>query len=136
MIALDTNLLVRLYVDDGDPQSVRQRAAALRICHDSKRLFVPKTVLLEFEWVLRGFYKFDRASIARALAHLLGLPNINVESENVALEALAHYQKGFDFADALHLASSSDCDKLLSFDKRFVSRAARLKTSPVVEAAK
>lgn len=126
MIAVDTNLLARLYVDDGDPQSVRQREIAARVVREADKLFVPKTVLLELEWVLRGFYEFERRDIARVLEHLLGLPNVSIETESVVGEALTYYRHGMDFADALHAASSADCDELLTFDKRFVSRARRL----------
>jgi predicted nucleic acid-binding protein len=37
-----------------------------------------------------------------------------------------------DFADALHLASASKCDSLLTFDKDFVKKSLKLKTVPIV----
>ncbi|WP_201224050.1 hypothetical protein [Halochromatium roseum] len=53
MIALDTNILARFYVDDpGDPEAAKQRPIARRILMDSPSLFVPLTVTLELEWVL------------------------------------------------------------------------------------
>jgi predicted nucleic-acid-binding protein len=135
VIAVDTNLLVRLYVDDGDRQSTRQREISARIIRQADKLFVPKTVLLELEWVLRGFYAFERDDIARAMQHLLGLPNAHIETESVINEALGYYRRGLDFADALHAASSADCEKLLTFDKRFVSRARRLASKTKVAIA-
>jgi len=48
MLAVDTNLLVRIVAND-DPEQVR-RATSL---FETERIFVPKTVLLETEWVLR-----------------------------------------------------------------------------------
>jgi predicted nucleic-acid-binding protein len=56
MIALDTNILARFYVDDpNDPEADRQRPIARAIMTDSPSLFVPLTVVLELEWVLRAF---------------------------------------------------------------------------------
>jgi predicted nucleic-acid-binding protein len=41
MIALDTNLLARFYVDDpNDPEAAKQRPIARRILTDSPHLFV------------------------------------------------------------------------------------------------
>ncbi len=42
MIALDTNILARFYVDDpNDPEAAKQRPIARRLVVDSPRLFVP-----------------------------------------------------------------------------------------------
>ena len=46
MIALDTNILARFYVDDpNDPEAIKQRPIARRILTESPRLFVPLTVV-------------------------------------------------------------------------------------------
>lgn len=135
MIALDTNMLVRLYVDDGDRQSVRQREQVVELIRDGDELFVPKAVLLELEWVLRGYYQFARSEIARAFSHLLGLQNVVVEDEAAVLEAVRHYQGGLDFADALHVASSSRSERMLTFDRRFANRARRIGAKPPVSIA-
>lgn len=132
MIALDTNMLVRLYVDDGDRQSVRQREQVADLIRDTDELFIPKSVLLELEWVLRGFYKFGRDQIGNALSHLLGLGNVSVEDEASALEALRHYKAGLDFADSLHAASSVRSEKMLTFDRRFANRARKVGVKPPV----
>ena len=58
MIALDTNILARFYVDDpGDSEAVKQRPIAFAIITKLPDLFVPLTVILELEWVLRAFYR-------------------------------------------------------------------------------
>ena len=62
MIALDTNILAPFYVDDpGDPEAAKQRPVAYEVIARSPSLFVPLTVTLELEWVLRAFYRFDAA---------------------------------------------------------------------------
>lgn len=55
MKALDTNVLARFFIDDADDaHAAKQRPAAVAAL--SERAFVSATVLLEFQWVMRGFY--------------------------------------------------------------------------------
>lgn len=125
MKAVDTNVLARFFVDDpDDAESARQRPAALAAMRG--RVFVSVTVLLELEWVLRGFYVFDRAAIHSALSALCAYANVVVEDRANVLAALAAYHKGLDFADALHLFRAGRCAALLTFDKRLRVRAAAM----------
>ncbi len=134
MIALDTNILARFYVDDpGDMEAAKQRPAAYRLLTDSPRLFVPMSVILELEWVLRAFYRFDAADFVRVVRHLLGLPNVTVEEWPRIADALDAHTQGIDFADAMHLFSSSHCEELATFDdRRFARRANHLGLKPIV----
>ncbi len=68
MIGLDTNMLARFYVDDpNDPEAAKQRPIARRIVTGSEQLFVPLTVILELEWGLRAFYRFDASDFRRVV---------------------------------------------------------------------
>ena len=79
MIAVDTNILARFYCDDpDDPEAGRQRPLARRVMLESPAVFVPLTVVLEFEWVMRGFYRTKPASFCRVVEHLLGMPHVTV----------------------------------------------------------
>ena len=138
MIGIDTNILARFYVNDpNDPEAEQQRNLAYKIFTESARLFVPLTVILELEWVLRAFYGFQREDFARVIRHLLGLEHVLVESwERVDL-ALQWHLQGLDFADALHLAASRECQSFVSFDdKRFAKRVQRLGLQPSVKVPK
>ena len=66
---------------------------------------VGKTVVLEFEWVMRGYYGFPQPEVAAVLRHLLGLGHVTVEDRDVVEQALSNCGAGIDFADALHHAS-------------------------------
>lgn len=134
MIALDTNILARFYVDDpSDPEAARQRPIARRVLAESPRLFVPLTVILELEWVLRAFYGFSAQDFVKVVNHLLGLPNVNVEEWPRVADALAWHAEGMDFADALHLQASGHCERFLRFDdQRFARRAKKLGIKPEV----
>ncbi|MFN0182523.1 MAG: type II toxin-antitoxin system VapC family toxin [Aquabacterium sp.] len=134
MIAVDTNILARFYCDDpSDPEAARQRPRAYRVLTGPEPVFVPLTVVLEFEWVLRGFYRQPTAAFAAAVRHLLGLPRVTVERAETVAQALSLHERGLDFADALHWAASAGCKGMITFDDRgFARRAARLKLQPAV----
>lgn len=134
MIAIDTNILARFYVDDpADPEAVLQRPIARRLLTQATPVFVPLTVVLELEWVLRAFYGFAADDFVSVVHHLLGLANVTVEEWARVTDALALHQDGLDFADALHLLASSGCTELMTFDdRRFARRAKRLGLMPAV----
>lgn len=134
MIGLDTNVLARFYVEDtSDAQSLKQREAARKLMESGQPLSVCKTVLLELEWVMRGYYHFKPPQIASVLRHLTALPHIVIEARDVVIAALINYEGGLDFADALHHASYRDCKRMASFDdRRFARRVKRLGLIPGV----
>lgn len=138
MIAVDTNILARFYCDDPeDTEARRQRPLARRVMVESPSLFVPLTVVLEFEWVMRGFYEAEPSVFCGAVEHLLGMPHVTVERWQAVKDALGLHLRGLDFADALHWACSAGCEKLLTFDdKGFVRRARRLELAPEVALAR
>lgn len=125
MIGLDTNVLARYYVDDAtDKEAVRQRVVAKRLIESGQPLKVATTVLLELEWVLRGYYEFTRTDISGVFEHLLALSHVTVQDAATANRALVAYSSGFDFADALHHAGYADCDSVASFDDKGFARKA------------
>ena len=134
MIAVDTNILARFYVNDpNDPEAERQRVLARQVMAESPSIFVPLTVILEMEWVLRAFYGFERNAFAGVVRHLLGLPHVVVEHWERIADAIEWHLRGLDFADALHLAASNHCENLVSFDdRRFARRARKLQLQPPV----
>jgi predicted nucleic-acid-binding protein len=134
VIGLDTNVLARYYVHDGgDVEALKQREAARRLMESGRPLMVCKTVLLELEWVLRGYYKFSTAEIARVMHHILALPQVTVEDRASIVQALSHCEAGLELADALHHASYRGCDSMASFDdKQFARRARRMGLAPAV----
>ena len=132
MRALDTNVLARFFVDDADDEeAAQQRPAAVAAL--AQRSFVSVTVLLELEWVMRGFYELPTKDISRVMRALASVQHIALEDRDAVLVALDAFDKGLDFADALHLARSSRASGFATFDKRLAKRAKRLALSPAVE---
>ena len=132
MRALDTNVLARFFIDDADDaQATRQRPAAIAAL--SERSFVPVTVLLELEWVMRGFYELPTKDISRVLRALASIEHVTLEDRDAVLVALDAFDKGLDFADALHMARSSRATAFATFDRRLAKRAKGLALAPLVE---
>jgi predicted nucleic-acid-binding protein len=126
--AVDTNVLARFYLRDDARQG--QIAAGVLSAGD---IFVPKTVILELEWVLRYVADQPEGKVIECLAHLIALPGITVEDRDEIETALSHCRNGIDFADALHLAASKSCNELLTFDDRgYARRAKKLRLKPQV----
>jgi predicted nucleic-acid-binding protein len=128
MIGLDTNVVVRFLTRDDPAQALRARALI-----ETGAAFVPRTVVLETQWVLRTIYHFERSAIAAALMGLLRLPGVEIEDRPTVARALDWCGQGLDFADALHLASSGRAEAFATFDRALRRRARAVTgTVPVV----
>jgi predicted nucleic-acid-binding protein len=126
--AVDTNVLARFYLRD---DVVQWRIAADVL--SAGDVFVPKTVILELEWVLRYVADQPADKVIDCLAHLIALPGITVEDREEIEAAVDHCRNGIDLADALHVAASKACGELLTFDDRgFARRARKLRLKPSV----
>ena len=128
MIAVDTNLLVRLLTKD-DPDQAKRVAKVM----ERDEIFIPKTVMLETEWVLRHAYEIDRSYIISGFKKLLGLPNVNVEDPDSIYQAISWYENKFDFADALHPASSRRCESFATFDSSLIKKAQQFSSVEMVK---
>ncbi|NBS09735.1 MAG: type II toxin-antitoxin system VapC family toxin [Betaproteobacteria bacterium] len=136
LTALDTNVLARYYVqaEQTDAATTAQCAQARALLESGKPLFVATTVALELEWVLRGFYKLKPKTVASVFTHLLAMPHLQVQDRQALQSACNALTQGFDFADALHHASSRHCDVFATFDaKGFAKRAAAHAWAPRVQ---
>jgi predicted nucleic-acid-binding protein len=121
MLAVDTNIVVRLLTADDPEQSLAARELV-----NGADIFVASTVLLETEWVLRSTYGFSPTRIAEKLQAFVGLPQLTLEAPDAVAAALNWMAAGMDFADALHLAAAERCEAFVSFDRRLGRLARRL----------
>lgn len=105
MASLDTNVLVRYLVQDDDRQLGLAKKLIRAVLRAGETLYIPVTVMLELEWVLRSNFGFDKDQITNAISSLLASAELSFESEAAAEVALALYQRNrADFADCVHVA--------------------------------
>jgi predicted nucleic-acid-binding protein len=120
MPALDTNVLVRYIVQDDAPQFGAAKRLIRRCVAEGKALFIPVSVVLELEWVLRSSFEFDKGNVISTLSSLFSAAELRFESERALEVALQLFRKGSaDFADCLHvaLAAAAGEQPLWTFDK-------------------
>lgn len=119
MIAVDTNVLVRLLVID-DPRHHEVAKAFFR-----SRLsaavpgFVSLLVIAETYWVLTTVYKFSAEAVRSTLLAVIDSEQVFVEQPAIVREALG--AGSTDVADLLiHLiGQEAGCRSTVTFDKRF-----------------
>ena len=120
MAALDTNILVRYLVRDDARQLALAHGLMARAIAAGDTLFVPATVVIELEWVLRASFGFAKPNILTAMTALLSVVELLIESEPAIEVALRLYEQGSaDFADCVHigLAHQAGETPLWTFDK-------------------
>jgi predicted nucleic-acid-binding protein len=120
MPALDTNILVRYIVQDDSNQLIAAQRLIRKCVSEQLTLFVPITVTLELEWVLRSNFEFTKAETVGALSDLFAAAELSFESERALEVALGLYRnKPADFADCVHIALAAQAGEqpLWTFDK-------------------
>ena len=121
MPALDTNVLLRYIVQDDETQLAAARRLIRKSIDDGHALFVPITVALEIEWVLRSNFEYSKDRVMAIMSNLLSAAELTFESERAFEVALHLYRdSSADFADCLHIALASQARELplWTFDKR------------------
>jgi predicted nucleic-acid-binding protein len=120
MIGLDTNVLVRYFVED-DPAQARRAARLIEThCTADQPGFIDRVALCEFVWVLSSGYGYGRSKIADLIRSLLASRDIVLEDAESARAAVGVYESSrADFADALigHANRAHGCDATATFDR-------------------
>lgn len=120
MPALDTNVLVRYLVADDRKQFAIAKNYIEKIA-SKDTLFVPLSVIVELEWVLRSLYELDKETILTTFNRLLETGELVFQNESSIEIALSLYaDNNADFADCLHRASAhvSEREPLVTFDRK------------------
>lgn len=121
MIALDTNVLVRLLVRDDEAQFAKVAQLFDDHADEPASLWVSEVVLSEVTWVLGRTYGFDRASVALALRAMTVNATLALESAQEVRQALALFEQGpADFPDCLLAvqAAARGAVSVVTFDRR------------------
>ena len=119
MIAADTNVWVRAYLNDDAAQAKIARSALAK-ARSEGGVFVPLLVLAELSWVLRG--SWDRERVLNAIKSLMQTRGVVIESPELASKALEASRNGsVGFADHLisQISFNSGADEIITFNKGF-----------------
>lgn len=118
MIAIDTNVLVRIFVKDKDSQS--QALLVQRLLQGVQTVYIPKVVQIELVWVLQSAYEYDKSSILKVLRLLDARSVFVLEDAHEFSCALSLFeQSNADFSDYLIVANCQQQDfKLWTFDRK------------------
>ena len=125
MIGLDTNVVVRLLVDDDPGQVAAARGVLAAALLADETCLVTDAVLCEIEWVLTSCYQAERRDVEAACQALLDRRPIVFESREVVDRALAAFRDGrADLSDCLIGARglAAGARTSYSFDKRVGAR--------------
>jgi len=119
VVALDTNVLVRVLVGD-DPVQTKRAERSFAKHARGEGIFLSLVVLAEVAWVLGAAYDWDRATIHERLTRLVRTRGVSLESLELVQAALDDYETGeADLPDYLILGSAKGAGaKLLTFDRR------------------
>ena len=119
MIALDTNALVRMLVEDDKDQARVVQEVVLLAETNSFEIIILSEVLIEAVWVLESVYKCTRNEIYRFLEALISSSTFIFPDSSVIRRAVHQYKTRGDFADLLIVgqAMKQRAKKFLSFDK-------------------
>lgn len=124
MIGLDTNILLRLILQDDDKQS-GQALSLVSALTTEEPGFVNSAVLLEFIWTARRRAKMSRDELKRILSGFLDSDNLILEDENVIELALDEMERSDEeFADIFIALKNRElgCSRTKTFDERAASR--------------
>lgn len=119
MIAVDTNVLLRAFVEDDPRQSHLAQQFLTNAVGVDNPAWVATIVLAEMAWLPRNRFGFNDESVRDVIARLLGAVEVVVENRAAVLAALA--SEGIDFTDALVHASGqvAGCSATVTFDRKF-----------------
>lgn len=118
MIAIDTNVLVRLLVND--PNEIAQNQFARQLLIAQGEAWVSSIVLIETVWVLQSRYKLAKEEIIAVIEKLISHPRIQLENAARVQEALTLYRAanvGFSDCSILNAAKNQPF-MLYTFDKK------------------
>jgi predicted nucleic-acid-binding protein len=95
---------------------------------EQNHCLVQHTVLLETVWVLSSKKSFalPKEVVLSGIREVLGLPTVFVRNEPAVAAALAWYEAGMDFADALHFSLAHKLIGFATFDRRMRNKADQL----------
>lgn len=124
MIALDTNAIIRVLIEDDEAQAKKVQDVINNAEANGRRILILSEVVIETVWVLESVYQCNRQEISMLIENILTAPTFYVPDSTVIRKAVKLFKKGGDFADMLIVgqAKAFQAKKLFSFDRKLQNR--------------
>jgi len=129
VVAIDTNILVRIFIID--EKQPHQNDLAKVLVSQVERIYVPQVVQIEFVWVLERAHGLEKPALLKVLQELYENAVFVLQNGNIFYDALQLYQTHNEgFADCLILMESLAVEtELCTFDKKLLKLAGTKRVS-------
>lgn len=120
MIALDTNVILRVLLGDDEEQGARAKRRLRRAETDNQPLLLTDLVLYELIWLLSKRYDFTRFEVLDALAVLAGMPALCFEEYELLTELIGRGRASSADLPDLFIGlrgAALGCESTLTFEK-------------------
>lgn len=124
MIGIDTNVLLRLLLDDEPAQAARIETWLAGLPQTASQVHIADGVLAEATWVLASVYQQPKAMLLTALQALLDEPMFNFEDRQALAAAVQAFKTAScGFSDCLIVAKNLalGCASTVTFDEHMQS---------------
>lgn len=120
MIALDTNALIRMLIEDDEDQAKMVRELVKQVETNSGQILILSEMLIETVWVLESVYQCTRGEIIGFLETLFRTTTFVTAEPALFRTVVSQYKQGGEFADLIIVNQSKrfQAIKLISFDKK------------------
>jgi predicted nucleic-acid-binding protein len=121
MIGIDTNVLVRVLVEDDPRQAKRARAFLQTHCSPGQPGHINHIVICELAWTLDRSYGFEHAEIADAIEALMADPALRFQDRGQLASALqVSRDSALGLADALvrEINLAAGCSSTVTLDAK------------------
>jgi predicted nucleic-acid-binding protein len=120
VIAIDTNILLRLMVMDNLEQKERAEALLENALTGRQSVFINAIVLAEYVWTMARTYRASRQEQAAAVRELIDRPPYRLFDESIVEKALKAFEASkADFGDCLigAINQAQSAEVTYSFDE-------------------
>lgn len=117
MIAIDTNILVGLFIDDGNIQQIE---LVRQLIENQDMIYISQIVQVELVWVLETAYELPKIEVIAILQAMKNHTALKLEKFDEFCRALDLFEKSqADFSDYMIFANTqSEHCQLWTFDKK------------------
>lgn len=123
-VGIDTNVLLRLLVDD-DPAQRETVLSFGKGLGDKYNGYISLISLVEMDWALRRQYGYSKTQSVSAVQKITQLRGIEIQSIDAVVRTIHGVESGDgDFADVLiaHLCLDAGCNHVVTLDKKAAAK--------------